>query len=225
MTSVVNSNGLSPQWQSFLSVTDDVLPWMQMDKGYPLDGTSEQTNLALVTDAVCAWMQDLLGRPIGPTVFNRRYDGGDTTIALTWSPVLDVSAVTEYRTNQAYPLSEYNPANPPATGGYAWQCDYQTGRLVKVSPGGWPAPWFPGSRNIQVTWTAGYNPIPGNLRLAALELVAHWWRNLQQQSAARAPGLTAQNEYDPGSNAPGPFEGMPDRVRLLLSPYMQVGIG
>ena len=87
----------------------------------------------------------------------------------------------------------------------------------------WPRPYFPGRRNIEVTYVAGYNPIPPDIWIATVELVAHWWRNTQQASRT----FTPNQEYDPTNDAgqSGLWQGMPYRVENLIAPYRKVSIG
>ena len=218
-----NSNALTaPAWQDYLTVVDDVLPWLQMTTRDLPQGSALAGNMQLITSMACEWVQDYLGRPVAPTTFTRRFDGwsgwSGAYLELPYSPVLEITAVTEYwGVSGPHVLSESTPT--VQIDGY--QCEWLTGRLIRVFPGNVQKPWFPGSRNVEVTWTAGYNPTPPTFRTATLELIAHWWRNTQQQSAIRAG---ADADYDPEESS-GPFGGVPDRIYALLSPKTQIGIG
>lgn len=85
-----------PEWQTYLDLTYDIKPYLQI----PLSDTSRDTDLQLVTDAACWWAQDYLSQPIAPTTFFRRFNGysgfGGSTIDLPYAPVLDVPTVIEY---------------------------------------------------------------------------------------------------------------------------------
>lgn len=216
----------SPDWQDYLSVTDDVLPWLQMtSQNIQPGGSALETNLKLLTSAACWWAQDEYGRPIAPTEFTRRFDGwsgwNGAYLELPYYPVLDISSVVEYwGASGSHTLTESTPTNQ--VDGY--QIERLTGRLTRVFPGNIQKPWFPGSRNVEVSWTAGFNPVPPQIRLGTLELIAEWWRNTQQQDAIRAPGITGPNEYDP-ADAREPFGGVPPRIRSMFNTLSQVGIG
>lgn len=217
------TNALSgPQWTDFLTVTDDVMPWLQLTTSdIPAGGTLAQ-NLQAITSMACEWVQDYLGRPVGPTTFDRRFDGWSgwmgAYLELPYYPILEIVSVTEYwGVSGPHVLTESTPT--VQVDGY--QCEWQTGRLTRVFPGNVQKPWFPGSRNVEVVWTAGYNPIPHTFRLATLEVIAHWWRNYQQQSAIRAG---ASPDFDP-DEAGGVFEGVPESTYALLGPKDQIGIG
>jgi hypothetical protein len=107
-----------------------------------------------------------------------------------------------------------------------WQCEWQVGRLIRVFPGNVQKPWFPGSRNIEVTWTAGYNPVPPTYKKATLELVKYWWINEQQNAGiTSAPGVSGDyDQADQSSNA-GLWAGVPDRIKMMLEPRPTIGIG
>ena len=209
-----------PQWQDYLTVTDDVLPWLQMtasDLSPALTG-----NLQLVTSTVCDWVQETLGRPLAPTTFDRRFDGwsgwNGAYIELPYYPVLSITSVVEYwGVSGPHNLSESTPTNQVD----GWQCEYDTGRLTRVFPGNVQKPWFPGSRNIEVVWQAGYNPIPPRFRMGSLMAIDWVWRNKFQQSGVR---VGVQSEYDAPTNQ-GMMGGIPDDILDWLFPSEQVGIG
>lgn len=212
---------VSPPWQSFLDL-QDAKQYLQ----YPEDevnGDTEQV-LQLFIDAACHWAQDFLGRPIAPTTYARRFDGwsgwNGATIMLPYSPVLGDLNVVEWR--GAAPSAQVYEQTPATTGlpRESFQIDRLRGRLIRTFPGNVQKPWFPGSRNIEVTWTAGFAPIPPTIRIATLEVFAHWYRNTQE-----AP-RTFRNlqEYD-GPDTHGVWPAVPQRAISFLQTYEQVGIG
>lgn len=209
-----------PQWQDYLTVTDDVLPWLQMTAS---DLTPALTsNMQLVTSTVCDWVQETLGRPLAPTTFDRRFDGwsgwNGAYIELPYYPVLSITSVVEYwGVSGPHNLSESTPTDQVD----GWQCEYNTGRLTRVFPGNVQKPWFPGSRNIEVVWQAGFNPIPPRFRMGSLMAIDWVWRNKFQQSGVR---VGVQSEYDAPPNS-GMLGGIPDDILDWLFPSEQVGIG
>jgi hypothetical protein len=56
-------------------------------------------------------------------------------------------------------------------------------------------------------------------------MIAHWWRNTQQNQANSIGGLNAMNEYDPETVANGLWQGTPYRILALLDSLIHVGIG
>ena len=214
-----NTNGETLIWSNYLDLEADVKPWLQI----PVTAPSKfDYQLQLLTDMTCQWVQNFIGRPIAPTQFTRYFDGNNgwngAFIELPYYPVLSVASVTEYwGTSGPHILTESTPTNQ--TDG--WQCEYLRGSLRRVFQGLVERPWFPGSRNIEVTWTAGYNPVPADIKIATLEMIAHWWRNTQQQAGNRP----SASEYDPADIANGLWQGTPLRILGLLDSYLQVGIG
>ena len=218
MTFTPNTNASSLIWSNFLDLEQDVKVWLQRPVTAP---ANLDYQLQLLTDMVCQWVQRKLGQPIAPTSFTRYFDGwsgwNGAFIELPYFPVLEITSVTEYwGVSGPHVLNESVPTNQVD----GWQCVYERGQLRRVFPGLVQKPWFPGSRNIEVSWTAGWNPCPADIKVASLEMIAHWWRNTQQQSGNR-PTAT---EYDPEVGAAGLWQGTPLRITALLDSYQTVGI-
>jgi hypothetical protein len=209
-------NATLPVWGNYVDLEDDVKPWLQLQS----TDTTKDTLLQIVIDGICQWAQNKLGQPIGPTTFDRRFDGwqgwNGAHIMLPYYPVLEVKTVTEWwGVSGPHDLTEQTPTNQVD----GFQCEYLTGRMTRVFPGLVQKPWFPGSRNIEISWVAGRNPVPGDLRLATLEDVAYWWRNTQQS------GRGGRGEYGGAEGNTGLWIGTPTRVADLLNQYLQVGMG
>jgi len=211
---------VSPVWQTYLSVEEDVKPYLLI----PAENPRLDRVLHDLTDMACVWVQNYLGRPIAPTTFFRRFDGwtgwNGSIIHLPYYPVLQIITVAEWWGNMGpnY-LTEQIPANQGSA--YVFQCDYLRGTLIRTFPGLVQQPWFPGSRNIEVTWTAGYNPVLADVRIATLELINYWYRNTQEFMRTQKP----LQEYDADSGSRMLWPAVPNRVTQLLQAYTQVGIG
>lgn len=215
-----NTNSGSNTWASYVDLNEDVKPWLQIQT---LDTTGD-LRLELLIDTACQWVQNYIGRPIAPTTFDRRFNGwsglNGAYIMLPYYPVLEITSVTEWwGISGPHGLTEQTPSVQVD----GWQCEYLTGQLIRVFPGLVQKPWFPGSRNIEIVWKAGYNPLPADIKMATLEYIAHWWRNTQQQSGGNR--FSGGGEYDPDPAAGGLWQGVPNRIVDLLSPYVQVGMG
>lgn len=220
----------TPVWQTYVDLQGEAKEYLQ----YPADKTDQDAILQRLLDAACWWVQDYLSRPIGPTRFQRRFDGWTSWqgsyIMLPYAPVLEVVTVTEYWGNSgAHVLAEQTPtaqfgvgftAGSPAPGTY--QLDPIMGKIIRTFPGLIQRPFFPGSRNIEIAWTSGFSPIPPNIMLGTLELFTHWYRNTQEQP--RAIGQRV-GEYggEPDRNALWPA--VPNRVTAMLEPYVQQNMG
>lgn len=178
------------------------------------------TILQRVISAACSWAQNYCNRPVAPTEFRERHDGwGGDTIMLKQSPFLKLVSATEWQSvGGPIELLESTPDNPID----GVQINYATSQLTRVFAGySWPRPYFPGRRNIEVIYIAGFNPIPPDLWIGTMELVAWWWRNTQQ--ASRGP-IIRRGEYDPGetSSDNGLWQGVPFRVEAMISPYRKI---
>ena len=213
-----NTNALSNIYANYVDLDEDVKPWLQIN---PIV-TANDPRLQLLIDTACQWVQNYLGRPVGPTTYDRRFNGwtgwNGAYIELPYYPVLEVQRVVEWwGISGPHYLTESLPENQID----GFQCEYQTGRLIRVFPGLVQKPWFPGSRNLEVTWTAGYNPIPATFKVPALEIIKEWWQATQQASSS-APTPAGMEAMDQMTDT---YPGLPRRVRATFSSQSQVGMG
>lgn len=213
---------LTPTWTTYLDVKKDVRPWLQASD---VPGTADtEAKLRLYTESACWWVQNYLGKPIGATTIKRRFSGwsgfNGAYLPLPYYPVLKVNKVIEWwGVSGPHELKEQTPAEQ--VGAEAFQIDNTLGYLIRTFQGLVQRPWFPGSKNIEVEWEAGFNPVPPDLKTATLQLVAHRWRREQQASVSGSPVPLGT---DPEMVAPGYF-GEPPEVRQTLDTWKQVGIG
>jgi hypothetical protein len=220
----------TPVWQDFVSLAD-AKAYLQ----YPDEKTDQDAVLGELLGSACWWIQDFLGRPIAPTQFFRRYDGwtgwNGAIIELPYYPVLEVVRLAEYWglsgphvLQEQTPDFQYGVGQTAQTGGSnVYQLDPIGGKVTRTFPGLVQRPFFPGSRNVEVTWVAGFNPVPRPVRLAALELFSWWYRNTQEdpRMAARVGPYGGAE----GTGQGGLWPAVPNRVQQLLAPYVQVGVG
>jgi hypothetical protein len=223
-TNVVDQNAQSIQWLSYVDLENDVLPWAQIPDSEIT--TAQKANMQLLIDMTCTWAQRKLGQPIAPTTFSRRFDGWSgwtgAYIMLPYTPVLEIKTVIEYwGVSGPHYLSEQTFTNQID----GFQCTYQTGMMTRVFPGLVQKPWFPGSKNIAIEWVAGWNPLPPDWKVATLEMIVHWWRNVFQQSANELGGAGTGDSYDPEAVANGLWQGTPLRIANLLDSSVHVGMG
>lgn len=185
----------------------------------PNDSSPQDTVLQSFIDAATGWVEGRVG-PVTNTGYVERHDGwGGVQIMLKHSPVLSVNYVKEYRsTGGLLVLAESTPAN--TLDGY--QIEYPTGLITRVFQGGWPRTFFPGSRNIEVSYIVGYEPIPAEIQLATKELVTHWFRNTQQ---APPPGGAGLGTYDATETQAGLWQAVPYRVIDLVDRFRKQAIG
>jgi hypothetical protein len=211
-------------YATYLDIEEQVKPYLRFNG---VD-TTHDFALQLITDAVCAEAQRFIGGPIAATQYGPldglgKFDGSGglnaSYIMLPRTPVVSVDKVIEYQGDTPVELSEIKD---PSTGGDGYQINYRSGRITRVLGGIWLRPFYPGSNNVWITWTAGYNPIPADIIWASLDWVTHVFRNTQQALTAR-PGAGPAAEFEPATYG-SLWVGIPDRIISVLEPYMKVGI-
>jgi hypothetical protein len=119
------------------------------------------------------------------------------TIVLQERPALEVTSVVQAD-------GTVIPAADPQNGVNGWRFTPGSG-LLRHSVC-WP--WH----DITVTYTAGRDPLPGNIRLAALELAGHLWKQSQLNSGGGRPQIIGDDQVV----MPGLAYALPLRVRELL---------
>lgn len=200
-------------WATYLDLkeTDD---WLQF-KGTPTGG--QLTILQRVIDAACERAQNMANRPFGATEFKERHDGwaGDT-IVLHYSPFLRLVKCREYQSSGGFvDLPESTPENPVE----GIQIDYATSEVTRTFGGySWPRPFFPGRRNVEVTYIAGFDPVPADVWTATVDLVAYWWRNTQQTSISSPQPLGSYGEPLSTGNT-DLWPGVPNRIADVFESY------
>lgn len=218
----VTQTEVTPQWATYIDLKNDVKPYLEFSN--PTGLNPADTMLQMVTDMACTWVQNYLGRPVADTEFFRRFSGwsgmNGAYVSLPYYPVTQIVSVVEYwGSSGPHTLTEQTPASQG--GQDVYQVDYLRGTVIRTFMGLVQRPWFPGSRNIEITWKAGYEPVPADIKMATLELVNYWWRNTQE--ATRVSSLEAVEYEAPAAS--GMWAAVPNRVKVLLEPYAQQGIG
>lgn len=208
----------SPVWQNYLDLDNDVKPWLQI----PAGSSQQDVRLQMLIDTACWWVQNYLSRPVAPTEFFRRYDGSSgwngSHIMLPYFPVLEVISVVEWwGSSGPHTLAEQTPEQQGTSDMY--QVVPNTGRLTRTFMGLVQRPWFTGARNVEVTWTAGYNPLPQDLRFATLVLIGHWWQHFQQASRS-VPVPSGAMQHD--ASMMTPFSGIPVETERMLQSYKTI---
>jgi hypothetical protein len=204
------------QWPTYIDFAE---AWQYLQ--FPQAPTGTQVNiLQRYIDSACTQAQNGSGRPLGPGRFTERHDGwSGEYIQLRYSPFLELLLCREWQSSGGFvTLPESTPESP--TEGI--QIDYGTSRIMRTFSGySWPRPFFPGSRNIEVTYLAGFDPVPPDIWEATMELIAWKWRNTQQASRS-AP--KPAGEFD-GVAADGLWPGMPNRIAEIFTSYRLPAIG
>jgi hypothetical protein len=199
----------TPQWSSYIDL-EEAVEYLQLETAL---SQSEQTKLQRYIDSACTTAQSRAARPLCPTQFQERHDGwSGEYIQLRYSPFLELIRCAEWQSSGGTVLlPESTPENPIE----GIQIDYATAQIMRTFAGySWPRPFFPGSRNIEVTYVAGFNPLPPDIWEATQELIAWKWRNTQQATRDWAP---TEEFESPGHN--GLYPGLPDRIATVFDTY------
>jgi hypothetical protein len=214
MTVLVNEQ--PPVWSTYLDLEADVQPYVNLTN---VTGSNVMSQLMLSMDFACTWVQNYIQRPVAPTEVTEYLDGwtglDGSYLMVKWFPIIPGSvSVNEYwGTNGSHVLAEQSPTNQSAQDSF--QVDYLAGRIIRSFPGLTPRPFFPGSRNVVITYTAGYETVPMDIKVATLAMTKYWFRHEFD------PRQSSKNSYgeDSGSDL---FPGIPNRVAELLAPYKAV---
>lgn len=157
--------------------------------------TSDDAEMIGHLRSACEMIRDRIGH-VTPVTFTRDVNAREV-IVLGEHPVISVTSVATLPGLVAVAQAG------PATGVAGWTLeDGPAGILTHTSRFGY----------VRVTYRAGRTPVPGNVRLAALELAAHLWRSSQLNSGGNRPAL-GDNETPV---FPGSSYALPTRVRELL---------
>jgi hypothetical protein len=164
-------------------------------------GTDDDAKLAGFTSAACAAIVERIGQvsPVDAVdEVEHRHCRWRRVIVLEDRPVVSVTTVQVAGGDVIPPADPDNRID-------GWVLDGGAGVLRHTSV--WPR------GTIRITYTAGRDPLPGNIRLAALELAAHLWKQSQLNtgSTTRPPAFG-----DDQVIMPGLAYALPIRVRELL---------
>lgn len=119
------------------------------------------------------------------------YDGGTNSFALNEYPVLSVESV-EYS-------SDFGNTYIPLVPFVDYALNIRTDSIMSIS-----GREFPYKHNsFKITYTAGYEELPADLKLCILDLITYYIRNDMAIHSNRAPGgNTVQIEYVTNTNLP-----------------------
>lgn len=180
----------------------------------------DATLLQRFIDSACSTAQRGANRPFGPVEFRERHDGwSGEYIQLHYSPFLGLVKGTEYQSTGG-PVNLLEAA--PSSGIDGIQIDYGTSKIMRTFDGTWPKPFFPGSRNIEITYLAGFNPVPPDVWDATVDLIAYKWRMTQESTRWFSSG--GADEYGGQQTSPL-YPGIPNRIAEVFDAYRIPTIG
>jgi hypothetical protein len=157
-------------------------------------------------------------------------DGGDSGIFLFHTPVLSIEMVEEGWGFANFNLDYVQVNSPIVATNFAYSIDdADNGYITRRTSGNVIIPFQAGTDNIHIIYTAGRNPIPPIIRLAELELIAHWWQNSQQRAGAGATLTSfAAVDYEiprsGGAQYTSINQGIPWRIIEMIKPFRSAPI-
>ena len=199
----------------------DLMDWLQIETAP--SNPQVIINMQRVCDMACTWAQRYVGRPLCRTTYSERHDGwAGSDIMLKKTPFLDLVLCQEYSSSGGtLVLPEATPTSNQKTN--AIQVDRSVSSIRRVFAGySWPRTFFPGSRNISITYTAGYDPVPPDAWMATAEYASYWYRHTQQ---TRRTGVRGGSDPDQLDDQNGLWVGVPYRITALLDPFRVIAIG
>lgn len=167
--------------------------------------TTDDAELQGFIDAATAIVEDIAGVILPRTIVGETYDGGGHEIALRSVPVISITAITETVSGASYPLTSqpqgsvvdnfgYELVDPvkgivarrgfgsgtfPALSAFpAYGGGYGGGEVPPYSPDNQML-FLAGRRGVTVSYVAGYQTTPPNVRLGMLLLIQHLWQSSQ----------------------------------------------
>lgn len=153
--------------------------------------TGDDEKLRGFITAACHMIEDRIGH-VAPVTAS--FDGCGRTIVLE-RPVIAVLSVVQM------PGGDVVSEADPLTGVHGWTLDAGAGVLTLSRSYG----------RLRALVRLGRNPIPGHVRLAGLELIAHLWRTSQHNTSGGRPSLGVDETV-----VPGVTYALPYNVRQLL---------
>lgn len=178
--------------------TLDVLTLDEAKKALNLTGSGTKHDLELpgFITAASKRLDNLIGPVVQRVVVGELHDGGAENIYLRFYPVVSVQTVTEFKVGEAGAVlpAETNASRPDEayqTHPYFMGGGLLSGKLTRRSSGGvFPscrrARWERGSRNVEVSYTAGRFDVTANVdplyKQGAALILQNMWRSQQDST-------------------------------------------
>lgn len=198
---------------------------------YPAADTQDDAALQLFMDAADQVMVKECGANVA-IQYNEYYNGGNSAIFLRHVPVLSVEQVEEGWGFATFVLDYVQVDTAAVATNFAYSIDDpDNGYITRRTSGNVLIPFQAGTSNIHVTYTAGRNPIPPIIKLAELELIAHWWQGSQQRGMGTSSSAYSYDTVNQDFPRSGPAAGMvplnqgiPYRIIEMIKPYRSAPI-
>jgi Phage gp6-like head-tail connector protein len=182
-----------------------------------ISDTSEDNQLNPMIDMINDLIPELTERTLEETAYeNELYDGSATTaLNLNNYPIVSIEEVLVYNTE--IEVVSYSDRVETGTDGY-WIKDAENGVLYRNA--GWPI----GRGVISISYTAGYDTIPNNLKYAALQ-AASYLRKVGKKVglASESLGSYSYSLISGAMNGKSIFQNA--GVQEIIDAYTRVDIG
>ena len=178
-----------------------------------IDTIDDDTELQNFLEATTPIIEKIAGPVIVQTV-TEYVNGGGPVITLNYQPVISITSITETVGNINYTLEPVVLGT--STSQYGYTLDTNRGRVTRRNFNT-DTTFADGLGNVKIVYSAGRASIPKNIRLAALELVNHWWSMSQRNRNGGRPAFGGEDVLNMGAGF-----AIPNRVRELLQPDPQL---
>jgi hypothetical protein len=178
------------------------------------DNGSSDAKIQEFIDAATEIVEGVTG-PLVPETVTNVFNGGLSFIVLPERNVVSITSLTENRGLTNYTLTNQPLGQSIDAFGYTWDRTIQ--KIVRRGFGGGTVLFAPGEDNVVCTYVVGLGLIPGNVTMACLELIRHWWQwgQMGLRPSLGNPNSGAGDETPSVSNA----YAVPNRVLELLMPH------
>jgi hypothetical protein len=176
-------------------------------------GTSKDDQLDPLIASVSQLVKTYCGNSFVDYITTNRIDTFNidwTThrVSLEECPVISIVSVEE-RTSYG------SPYNTLTTDNFEYYLDPRTDCIFKTNSSGRPVNWAKGIGSVRVTYNAGYDPLPEDLRLAVYDLINYYFHD-EHNPRKTLSSATIENQ------GTGSGKGFPDHIKRVLDLYKQI---
>lgn len=159
--------------------------------------------------------------PIIPRTITEYHNGGCRGIFLRYRPVISITSVQEVVSQGDVRTLTAEPDLGIGATENQYTIDLPRGRILRRDTG-FNSYFASGSRNVKIIYKVGLQPLEANVRMAALELLTHFWRASQLSRGGTRPRDNRDAETDVSLVT---SYGVPTRIRQLMGKKKAPRIG
>lgn len=167
-------------------------------------------------DAATEFVEYQTGPIIPRPYTNEVHSGGGPVIVLDHPPVLTVDSVTEFLGPTSFVLTDAELGG--TSGLYAYSLDNpDEGVICRRTIGGLVTRFASGYRNVLVSYTAGRNKVPADVRMAVLEDIRGLFTQTQYSNRAGSFGAGSEMPDSWAASSSNPVGTFPRLAALLAA--------